>query len=91
MSRQHVYVLRVPVPLPLCGGILASDMAYGVVRQGFDPGLQGSALQLRLGPALVYKAGCTCVILYRSQMGKRWLQRRATCVGGMVIVSECLS
>jgi hypothetical protein len=21
-------------------GILASDMAYGVVRQGFDPGLQ---------------------------------------------------
>jgi hypothetical protein len=21
-------------------GILASDMAYGVIRQGFDPGLQ---------------------------------------------------
>jgi hypothetical protein len=42
-------------------GILASDMAYGVVRQGFDPGLQvfvcrfslGSAHQLRLRPALV--------------------------------------
>jgi hypothetical protein len=24
----------------LIAGILASDMAYGVVRQGFDPGLQ---------------------------------------------------
>jgi hypothetical protein len=52
-------------------GILASDMAYGVVRQGFDPGFQGfplsavgSAHQLRLRPALVYKVGCTRVTLY---------------------------
>jgi hypothetical protein len=34
MSGQHVCVLRVRVPL------LPSDMTYGVVRQGFDPGLQ---------------------------------------------------
>jgi hypothetical protein len=47
-------------------GILVSDMAYGVVRQGFDPGLQvffvvssrecvpavGSAFQSRLRPSL---------------------------------------
>jgi hypothetical protein len=46
-------------------GILTSDMAYGVARQGFDPGLQvflcqqvGSAYQLRLGPTLFYKVGC---------------------------------
>jgi hypothetical protein len=33
MSGQHVCVLRVRVPLPPpCGGILTSDMAYGVVR-----------------------------------------------------------
>jgi hypothetical protein len=31
----------------------------------------GSAYQLRLRPALVYKVGCTCVTLYCSQMGKR--------------------
>jgi hypothetical protein len=49
------------------------------------------AYLLRLRPALVYKAGCTCVTLYCSQMGKRLSQRRATCAGGMVIVSECLS
>jgi hypothetical protein len=29
-----------PHPAPRRVGILASDMAYGVVRQGFDPGLQ---------------------------------------------------
>jgi hypothetical protein len=41
MSGQHVCVLLVQFSLlPLCGGILASDMAYGVLRQGFDPGLQ---------------------------------------------------
>jgi hypothetical protein len=39
MLGQHVYVLRVRVPLPPCG-ILTFDMTYGVVRQGFDPGLQ---------------------------------------------------
>jgi hypothetical protein len=40
MSRQRVCVLRVRVPLLLPRvGILASDMAYGVIRQGFDPGL----------------------------------------------------
>jgi hypothetical protein len=39
----------------------------------------GSAFQLRLRPALVYKAGCTCVTLYCSQIGKRLSQRRATC------------
>jgi hypothetical protein len=48
----------------------------------------GSAYQLWLRPALV---GCTCVTLYCSQMGKRLSQRRATCAGGMIIVSECLS
>jgi hypothetical protein len=77
ISGQHVCVLRVRVPLlpPL-----ASDMAYRVVRQGFDPSLQvflcqhlGSASQLRLRPALVYKVGCTCVTLFYSQMGKRML------------------
>jgi hypothetical protein len=50
MSGQHVCVLRVGAPLlPPC--ILASDMVYGVVRQGFDSGLQVflvSAFQLRL-------------------------------------------
>jgi hypothetical protein len=40
MSGQHVCVLRVRVPLLRRVGILASDMEYGVVRQGFDPGLQ---------------------------------------------------
>jgi hypothetical protein len=40
MSGQHVCVLRVRGPLlPPCG-YLASDKAYGVVRQGFDPGLK---------------------------------------------------
>jgi hypothetical protein len=34
----------------------------------------GSAYQLRLRPALVYKVGCTCVTLYCSQMGKRLSQ-----------------
>jgi hypothetical protein len=29
-----------PAPPAVCVGILASYMAYGVVRQGFDPGLQ---------------------------------------------------
>jgi hypothetical protein len=51
----------------------------------------GSASQLRLRPALVYKVGCACVTLYCSQMGKRLSQRRATLAGGIVIVSECLS
>jgi hypothetical protein len=40
MSGQHVCVLWVRVPLlPQCGysGVY---MAYGVVGQGFDPGLQ---------------------------------------------------
>jgi hypothetical protein len=36
MSGQHVCVLRVRVRRV---GILASDMAYGVVRQEFDSGL----------------------------------------------------
>jgi hypothetical protein len=40
MSGQHVCVLRVRVPPSRRVGILASDMAYGVVRQVFDPGLQ---------------------------------------------------
>jgi hypothetical protein len=44
--------------------ILASDMAYGVVRQGSDLGgfplsAAGSAFQLRLRPTLVHKVGCT--------------------------------
>jgi hypothetical protein len=29
-----------PAPPAVWGGTLASDKAYGVVRQGFDPGLQ---------------------------------------------------
>jgi hypothetical protein len=44
--------------------ILASDMAYGVVRQGFDPGSFVSSrepFQLRLRPALVYKAASKLV------------------------------
>jgi hypothetical protein len=51
----------------------------------------GSAFQLRLRLALVYKVGCTCGNLYCSQMSKRLLQRGATCASGMVTVSECLS
>jgi hypothetical protein len=35
--------------------------------------------------ALVHKVGCTCVTLYCSQIGG------ATCAGGIVVVSECLS
>jgi hypothetical protein len=37
------------------------------------------------------KAGCLCVSLDCSQMGKLLLQFRATCAGGVVIVSECPS
>jgi hypothetical protein len=76
-------------------GILASNMAYGVVRQGFDPVLQvflcqqlGSAFQLGLRPALIYKVGCTCVTIYFSQMGKRLSQHRATCTGGIVVLDS---
>jgi hypothetical protein len=42
-------------------GILASDVAYGVVRQGFDPDLQAFLSSRECIPvaALVYKVGCT--------------------------------
>jgi hypothetical protein len=40
MSGQHVCMLRFESRSSRRVGILASDMAYGVVRQGFDPGLQ---------------------------------------------------
>jgi hypothetical protein len=74
-------------------GILASDMESldrGLILfAGFPLSAVGSAYQLRLRPALVYKVGCTCITLYYSQMGKQLSQRRATCAGGMII--ECLS
>jgi hypothetical protein len=74
-------------------GILASDMAYGVVRQEFDPGLQ--VFLRECIPVAAQTRSClqgwTRVILYCSQMGKQLSQRRATCAGGMIIVSECLS
>jgi hypothetical protein len=68
-------------------GILASDMACGVARQGFDPGLQVFLRECIPVAALVYKVGCTCVTLYCFQVGKQLSQRRATCGGGMVICS----
>jgi hypothetical protein len=40
MSRQDVCVLRFESRSSRRVGILTSDMAYGVVRQGFDPSLQ---------------------------------------------------
>jgi hypothetical protein len=52
MSGQHVCVLRVVPFLPPCG----SDMAYGVVRQGFDPGLQVSLRECK--PVEVQTRSC---------------------------------
>jgi hypothetical protein len=40
MSGPHVCVLRFESRFSRYVGILASDMVYGVVRQGSDPGLQ---------------------------------------------------
>jgi hypothetical protein len=94
MSGQHVCVLRVRVRLlPPCG-YLASDMAYGVVRQGFDPGLQVFLMECIPVAAQTssYSQGWMHVrnpLLL--PMGKRLPQRRATCAGGMIVVSECLS
>jgi hypothetical protein len=60
-------VLRVRVPLWLL------NMAYGVVRQGFDPVLQGFLCQ-QWGVAPQARSCC-----------KRLSQRRATCASGIVI------
>jgi hypothetical protein len=86
------------------GGILASEMAYGVVRQGFDPGCRFSFVSSReCSDPLLSTIDCTCVTLYWvSELSQRratfiylfnpvYRPRRATCAGGMVIVSECLS
>jgi hypothetical protein len=63
MSGQHVCVLRVRVPLSRRVGILASDMAHGAVRQGFDPGLQAFLREYTPVAAQTRcccKAGCMC-------------------------------
>jgi hypothetical protein len=55
ISGQHVACCRFEPRSSRRVGILASDMAYGVLFAGFPLSAVGSAFQLRLRPALVYK------------------------------------